>query len=59
MASGSTRQEIWPWTRSDPPGATTEFARREKHGTERIRPQSLTALRVIIDLAAIETTARA
>lgn len=33
--------------------------RREQHGTENIRPQSLVGLRVNINLAANETTARA
>ncbi|OWJ77132.1 hypothetical protein CDV49_11955 [Haematobacter genomosp. 1] len=59
MAPGSTPQEIWLSTRSNAFKAITEFARRMKHGTERIRPQSLPALRVTIDLAAIETAARA
>ena len=39
--------------------ATEEFAKREQHGTEKIRPLSLTALKVNIDLSANETTARA
>ncbi len=36
-----------------------EFAKDQQHGTEILRPQSLTAHLDIIDLAANETTERA
>lgn len=55
----SAPQEIWPWKPSDAFHGQKEFATEREHGTEKIRPQSLTALMVSQDLAANETKARA